>query len=51
MFDEDGELVCTKPFPSMPTHFWDDDDGIKYRKAYFAKFGGESVMSLHVLQH
>nr|XP_053650123.1 acetoacetyl-CoA synthetase-like [Cherax quadricarinatus] len=33
-----GELVCTKPFPSMPTHFWNDDGGIKYTKAYFAKY-------------
>ncbi len=30
-----GELVCTKPFPSMPVGFWDDADGSKYRKAYF----------------
>ena len=41
VFDESGELVCTKPFPSMPTHFWNDEDGIKYHKAYFAKFSGE----------
>ena len=40
VFDEDGELVCTKPFPSMPTHFWNDEDGIKYTKAYFSKFQG-----------
>ncbi|MCC7478780.1 acetoacetate--CoA ligase [bacterium] len=30
-----GELVCTKPFPSMPVGFWNDPDGSKYRKAYF----------------
>ncbi|XP_064111312.1 LOW QUALITY PROTEIN: acetoacetyl-CoA synthetase-like [Macrobrachium nipponense] len=36
--DMSGELVCTRPFPSMPTHFWNDDGGIKYTKAYFAKF-------------
>ena len=41
VFDESGELVCTRPFPSMPTHFWNDEDGIKYHKAYFAKFSGE----------
>lgn len=35
---EKGELVCTKPFPSMPVGFWGDDDGEKYRKAYFARF-------------
>jgi acetoacetyl-CoA synthetase len=33
-----GELVCTLPFPSMPVGFWDDDDGKRYRAAYFDKF-------------
>jgi acetoacetyl-CoA synthetase len=33
-----GELVCTKPFPSMPIGFWNDADGKKYRSAYFARF-------------
>jgi len=33
-----GELVCTAPFPSMPIGFWDDEDGRKYRAAYFDKF-------------
>ncbi|MEP6744669.1 MAG: acetoacetate--CoA ligase, partial [Gemmatimonadota bacterium] len=32
---EPGELVCTRPFPSMPVAFWDDPDGAKYRGAYF----------------
>ena len=41
IYDESGELVCTKPFPSMPTHFWNDEDGIKYQKAYFAMFKGK----------
>jgi acetoacetyl-CoA synthetase len=35
---ERGELVCTKPFPSMPIRFWNDPDGAKYRNAYFARF-------------
>src|SRR5438132_9139870 len=35
-----GELVCTKPFPSMPVAFWDDPDGAKYRAAYFEYFPG-----------
>jgi acetoacetyl-CoA synthetase len=34
---EPGELSCLKPFPSMPVGFWNDPDGEKYRKAYFAK--------------
>ena len=33
-----GELVCTKPFPSMPVAFWRDPDGAKYRAAYFEHF-------------
>ena len=35
-----GELVCTKPFPSMPIYFWNDKDGEKYHKAYFDKYPG-----------
>ena len=35
---ECGELVCTRPFPSLPTGFWDDPDGAKYRAAYFGDF-------------
>jgi acetoacetyl-CoA synthetase len=38
--EEDGELVCTRPFPSMPVAFWDDADGSKYRGAYFEHFPG-----------
>lgn len=33
-----GELVCTKPFPSMPIGFWNDPEGEKYHDAYFASF-------------
>jgi acetoacetyl-CoA synthetase len=33
-----GELVCTKPFPSMPVSFWNDPTGEKYRSAYFDRF-------------
>src|SRR5690606_1547678 len=35
---EKGELVCTRPFPSMPLGFWNDPDGRKYREAYFERF-------------
>ena len=35
---EAGELVCTRPFPSMPVAFWNDPDGAKYRAAYFEHF-------------
>jgi acetoacetyl-CoA synthetase len=48
VFDDDGrpvrggkgELVCTRPFPSMPVGFWNDPDGTKYRAAYFERFPG-----------
>jgi acetoacetyl-CoA synthetase len=35
-----GELVITEPMPSMPVGFWGDDDGSKYRAAYFDDFPG-----------
>ncbi len=35
---EKGELVCTRPFPSMPIYFWNDPDGSRYRRAYFERF-------------
>ncbi len=37
---EKGELVCTRPFPSMPLGFWNDADGARYRAAYFERFTG-----------
>ncbi len=48
IFDDDGapvegaagELVCTRPFPSMPVAFWDDADGARYRAAYFDTYPG-----------
>ena len=48
VYDEDGrplaagkgELVCTRPFPSMPIGFWNDPDGARYRAAYFERFPG-----------
>ena len=35
-----GELVCTRPFPSMPVGFWNDPGGARYRAAYFERFPG-----------
>jgi len=37
---ERGELVCVKPFPCMPVSFWNDEDGSRYRSAYFERFPG-----------
>ncbi len=36
--DMKGELVCKKPFPSMPIKFWNDENNKKYQSAYFEKF-------------
>ena len=35
---ERGELVCYKPFPSMPLGFWNQPDDQKYHDAYFSRF-------------
>ena len=37
---QNGELVCTKAFPSMPVCFWQDEGDRKYHAAYFEKFPG-----------
>ncbi|OQO90878.1 acetoacetate--CoA ligase [Saccharomonospora piscinae] len=38
--DQVGELVITKPMPSMPVFFWNDPDGTRLREAYFEDFPG-----------
>jgi acetoacetyl-CoA synthetase len=38
LVNEKGELVCTKPFPSMPLGFWNDRGHERYHAAYFAKY-------------
>ncbi|HJV14198.1 MAG TPA: acetoacetate--CoA ligase [Propionibacteriaceae bacterium] len=40
IIDQVGELVVTKPMPSMPVSFWNDPDGSRLRDAYFADFPG-----------
>jgi acetoacetyl-CoA synthetase len=35
-----GELVLTKPLPSMPVGFWNDPGGQRYRASYFADYPG-----------
>ena len=37
---ERGELVCTRPFPSMPIGFWGEKDDTRYHEAYFSRFPG-----------
>jgi acetoacetyl-CoA synthetase len=38
--DEVGELVITKPMPSMPLFFWGDSDGSRLRESYFDVYPG-----------
>jgi acetoacetyl-CoA synthetase len=40
LVDEVGELVITKPMPSMPLFFWGDDDGSRLRDSYFDVYPG-----------
>ena len=40
LIDEVGELVITKPMPSMPVCFWNDPDGSRLREAYFDVYPG-----------
>jgi len=41
--DQQGELVCEAPSPSMPLYFWDDPNEKKYRAAYFDFFPNKNV--------
>ena len=45
---EKGELICTRPFVSMPTMFWNDPEGKKFKAAYFEHF---SVADREVWRH
>jgi acetoacetyl-CoA synthetase len=40
LINEVGELVVTKPLPSMPLYFWNDPDGKKYLNSYFDTYPG-----------
>ena len=41
--NQKAELVCVKPFVSMPVFFWKDPDGARYQKAYFADYKSKDV--------
>ena len=51
IYDEQGELVCEAPSPSMPLYFWDDPDGSKYHSAYFDVYPGVWRHGDYVLIH
>jgi acetoacetyl-CoA synthetase len=40
VIDEVGELVCTKPIPSMPLYFWGDEGNKRYIASYFDTYSG-----------
>ncbi len=40
LVEEVGELVITKPMPSMPIYFWGDEDGSRLRESYFSTYPG-----------
>ena len=40
VIDVVGELVCTRPLPSMPLYFWGDTDNQRYRSSYFDTYPG-----------
>lgn len=40
LIGEVGELVCTRPIPSMPLFFWGDEDGSRYLGSYFNEWPG-----------
>jgi acetoacetyl-CoA synthetase len=40
LIGEVGELVVTKPMPSMPLYLWNDPDGERYRESYFDTYPG-----------
>ena len=40
VYGESGDLICKKPFPCMPVFFWNDDNNVKYKEAYFSNYRG-----------
>ena len=40
VMDEVGELVCTRPIPAMPLHFWGDEGNARYLSSYFDVYPG-----------
>ena len=51
VWDQQAELVCEAPAPSMPLHFWNDPDGVKYKSAYFEYYPGVWRHGDYVVMH
>ncbi|MFX1449306.1 MAG: acetoacetate--CoA ligase [Promethearchaeota archaeon] len=43
VINQQGELVCEAPSPSMPLYFWNDPNSEKYKKAYFGFYPNNNV--------
>jgi acetoacetyl-CoA synthetase len=43
-----GELVCTRPHPSLPVYFWGDPTGEKFLDAYFSTYPG--IISINTIE-
>lgn len=51
VWDQQAELVCEAPAPSMPIYFWNDPDGSKYRAAYFEVYPGVWRHGDYIVMH
>jgi acetoacetyl-CoA synthetase len=55
VLDQEAELVCEAPSPSMPVYFWNDPNYTKYKEAYFDYFNpaGRNVWRHgdHIIMH
>ncbi len=51
VWDQQAELVCEAPAPSMPLYFWNDPDGAKYRDAYFEVYPGVWRHGDYIIMH
>lgn len=51
IYNQQGELVCEAPAPSMPLYFWNDPTGEKYRNSYFSHYEGVWRHGDYILVH
>ncbi len=51
ILDQEGELVCEAPAPSMPLYFWNDPENKKYKEAYFEVYPNVWRHGDYVMRH
>lgn len=44
---EPGEMVCTRPHPSIPIGFWGDHTGSKFLDTYFGTYKSKPKVVMH----